>query len=162
MQDQQDPPPTPGEIAHACHHQPGPRRGSWCLLELCLCRDSICSLQAAVCSAQTLQLDPKASRRTLTAASVPHLPGRRNLRALTGAGPRIASPSPSPTFLGPIRPSRCFFAAVEVTSPLASSSFGSKAQSWLVKADASSSKEDKVLYGFLGLVGFMGVYRWCV
>ena len=84
--------PTPGEIVHACHHQPGPRRGSWCLLELCLCCDSICSLQPAVCSAQTLQLDPKASRRTLTAASVPHLPGRRNLLALTGAGPRIASP----------------------------------------------------------------------
>ena len=53
--------PTPGEIVHACHHQPGPRRGRWCLLELCLCCDSVCSLQPAVCSAQTLQLDPKAS-----------------------------------------------------------------------------------------------------
>ena len=152
MQDQQDPPPTPGEIAHACHHQPGPRRGSWCLLELCLCRDSICSLQAAVCSAQTLQLDPKASRRTLTAASVPHLPGRRNLLALTGAGPRIASPFAVSESLLLCSSRSHFSAGIE--------------QLWLEgpvvagEARCLELKGRQGLYGLLGLLGFIGVYLW--
>ena len=93
-------------------------------------RRHICRLHAAVGSAQTMQLDPYTLRRGGPSHGWhewrgPHLPRRRNLRALKGVGPRIASPSPSPTFLGPIRPSRCGFAAVgAISSSQASSNQG--------------------------------------
>ena len=114
---------------------------NWCLLKLCRCplrqHTQLAGCCLAVGSAQTLQLDPYRLRRGGPSHGWhewrgPHLPRRRKRRALKGAGSRIASPSPSPTFLGPIRPSRCVLAAAGTTtsSSQAWSSFGSKAQSY--------------------------------